>query len=63
MKWLSRLMVPAAKPSNLAQQHTGVENTPTRHLLTSTCKPRCHKPHMNKDVTATEQRAKIFTYL
>lgn len=61
MKWLSRLMVPAAKPSDLSQQHTVGENTPTRHLLTSTS--RRHEPHMNKDVTATELRAKIFTYL
>lgn len=63
MKWLSRLMVPAAKPSDLSQHHTVGENTPTRHLLSSTCKPRRHEPHMNKDVAATEQRGKIFTYL
>lgn len=53
MKWLSRLMVPAAKPSDLSQQYTVGENTPTRHPLTSTHKPQCHDPHMNKDVTTT----------
>lgn len=60
MKCLSRLMVPAAKPRDLSQQHRAGENTPTRHLLTSTS--RRHETHMNKDVTATELRAKIFTY-
>lgn len=39
MKWLSRLMVPAAKPSDLSQQHMAGENTPNKassylHLTT-----------------------------